>query len=100
MISGNWKGPFYVWTLETKQEKEQAKKEITEILKEAELRVARELWAAAVEPGVGEKIKTKQAWQGKKYKIKKLKRMDAKGVDSWRYVTSLYRLLLWPTCLQ
>lgn len=121
MISRNWKGPFHVWAAETKEEKEQAKREIAEwnarsgeeeeelntewrateefrVLKEGELRAARELRAAAAEWGAEEKIKTTQSWRGKKYKIKKLKRKDAKGVDSWRYVTSLCRPLLWPTC--
>jgi len=119
MISWGWKGPFHVWSAETKEEKDKAKKEIGEwnarceekeeiqnqqwkateefkLLKERELREAKEQRAAAVERG--EKIKTKQSWRGKKFKIKKLKRKYAKGVDSWRYVTGLCRPVLWPTC--
>jgi len=120
IISSNWKGPFHVWPAETKEEKDQARKEIAEwnsksgeeeeglnrewrtseefrLLKEGELKAARELRAAALDRG-GEKIRTTQSWRGKTYKIKKLKGKNAKGVDSWRYVTSLCRPLLWPTC--
>jgi len=89
-----------MWSAETKKEKDKAKKEIREciawyeekeeiqnqqwkateefkILKERELWEAKEQRAAAV--GRGEKIKTKQSWWGKKFKIKKLKRKMRRG---------------------
>jgi len=119
MISWNWKGPFHFWATKTKEEKEQAKRKTAEwnaksgeeelnsgrrtmekfrVLKERELWEARELRAAAIEREAGEKTKTTQSWWGKKYKIKKLKRNNTKGVHSWRYITSVCCPLLWPIC--
>jgi len=122
MISWNWKGPFHIWAKETKEEKAEAKKGVEEWNKEAErkedqlnaewrgteewrvlkeveleaLRASRGLRAAARERG--EKLIVPQSWRAKKFKVVRAKRKDAKGIDSWRYVTALCRPLLWSTC--
>ena len=119
MISYGWKGPFWVWESESEEEKVAAASKIlsyNENCGEEESRLntawrASEEWkelrrkelANACEACLrasltGIKTKTTQSWRGKKYKIKKLKRGDSKGIDSWRYVTDLARPLLWPTC--
>ncbi|RPA94324.1 hypothetical protein L873DRAFT_1937458 [Choiromyces venosus 120613-1] len=118
MISYGWKGPFWVWERETEEEKAKATSDITSYnenckeeesclntawwaseewqeLRKRELSNAREARLLASLTGV--KTKTTQSWRGKKYKIKKLKRGDSKGIDSWRYVTCLARPLQWPT---
>ena len=49
----------------------------------------------------GEKAAKKripQTWQAKRYQIEKYKRGDGNGVDSWRYVKAVARLILWPEC--
>ena len=113
------KGPFWVWESETDEEKETATSKImtyNENCREEKTRLNEAWWASDVwqelrrrklsDPHkarilaslTGVKLKTTQSWKGKKYKIKKLKRGDSKGVDSWRYVTCLARPLLWPTC--
>ena len=119
MIGWGWKGPFHIWESESKEEREEAAKQIALLnqaaqekennlntiwrsseewrqLRHQELQVARELRQAALQSG--EKVKTIQTWRGKKFKIHKLKRGDGKGVDSWRYVTMLARPVLWPEC--
>ena len=119
MISYGWKGPFWVWESETEEEKVTAVSKILSYnencgeeefrlntawraseewkeLRRVELADAREARLLASLTGV--KTKTTQSWRGKKYKIKKLKRGDSKGIDSWWYVTDLARPLLWPTC--
>ncbi|RPA94399.1 hypothetical protein L873DRAFT_1747136, partial [Choiromyces venosus 120613-1] len=122
MIRWNWKGPFHIWAKETRVEKEEATRAVGEWNKEAgrkedelnavwrgteewrelkevelaALRAARSLRAAAKERG--EKITVPQSWQAKKFKIVQAQRKDAKGIDSWRYVTTLCRPLLWLTC--
>jgi len=119
MISYGWKGPFWVWQSESEEEKARATSDILSYnenceeeesrlntawraseewqeLRKRELSTAREARLLASLTGV--KAKTTQSWRGKKYKIKKLKRGDSKGIDSWRYVTCLARPLLWPTC--
>jgi len=118
-ISWGWKGPFYVWSAETKQEKSPAMRTIVELntkggeeekrlndlwrqseqwklLLERELAEARLARIAGKE--TGEKVKTTQSWRGKKYKIKNVERGDSRGGDSWRYVHLLCKPLLWPTC--
>jgi transposase len=121
MIGWNYKGPFHIWEKETKEEKEDAQKQIKALnagwiveqkrlndewktteewrqLKERELKMAREAKAAAKLEG--EKCaKTKQSWRGNKYQREfKLQRGDVKGIDSWRYVTVLGRPILYPEC--
>ena len=108
-----------MWDPESKEEKQAAKKTIAELnkekiemegmlnkdwkeseeyleLKEQELAEARRL--KALDKELGTKTKTTQSWRGKKYKCKKLKRGEGKGVDSWRYVEDLARPILWPFC--
>jgi len=115
MISYGWKGPFWVWESESEEEKVTAAGKILSYnenygeeesrlntawraseewkeLRREELANAREARLLASLTGV--KTKTTQSWRGKKYKIKKLKRGDSKGIDSWRYVTDLARPLL------
>ncbi|RPB00568.1 hypothetical protein L873DRAFT_1897545 [Choiromyces venosus 120613-1] len=120
MISYGWKGPFWVWESETEEEKVTATSKIlryNENCGEEESRLntawrASEEWkespreelanaheAHLLASLAGVKTKTTQSWRGKKFKIKKLKRGDSKGIDSWQYVTDLARPLLWPTCL-
>ena len=65
-------------------------------LRRGELADAREARLLASLTGV--KTKTTHSRRGKKYKIKKPKMGDSKGIDSWRYVTDLGRPLLWPAC--
>jgi len=119
MISWSWKGPFYVWSAETKEEKAEAAHTIAELNAKggAEEKRLNDLWRQSEEwklsqeteldearvariagKAIGQKVKTTQSWRGKKYKIKKLERGDSKGVDSWRYVQVLCKPLLWPTC--
>ena len=119
MIGWGWKGPFHIWESESKEERDQAVKQIASLnqsaqekedrlnaiwrssdewkeLRQQELQVARELRQIAQQNG--EKAKTVQTWRGKKFKIYKLKRGDGKGIDSWRYITKLARPILWPEC--
>ncbi|RPA99133.1 hypothetical protein L873DRAFT_1828106 [Choiromyces venosus 120613-1] len=101
MISYSWKGPFWVWESETEEEKVRATKDIINYNdncgeEESQLFNAREARILATITGI--KAKTTQSWKGKKYKIKKLKRGDSHGVDSWHYVTCLAQPLLWPAC--
>lgn len=72
-----------------------ASEELKEIQR-GELADAREARLLASLTGV--KTKTTQSWRGKKYKIKKPKMGDSKGIVSWRYVTDLAHPLLWPAC--
>jgi transposase len=119
-IMWNYKGPFYVWDPETKEEREAAAIEIPKLnaeyeaeekqrndqwkaskeweeLRERELKEAREIRAAAI--AKGEKPpKTTQTWRGKKHKIEKVKRGKGRGIDSWRYVQHVCRPVLWPEC--
>ena len=119
MVGWGWKGPFYVWEPETKEEREEAEEKIKEINKEnmekevelnaewkasqewQDLRV-KELAAAAkqraAEKQRAAKAQVPQTWRGKKFKISKIKRGDGKGVDSWRYVKHVARPILWPEC--
>jgi hypothetical protein len=116
----NYKGPFYVWDPETKEEREAAAIEIpklnTEYTEEAkrlnaewkateewqelrrrELKEAREILTAA--KAKGEKApKTTRTWRNKKHKIAKVKRGKGKRIDSWRYVQNVCRPVLWPEC--
>jgi len=119
MIGWGWKGLFWVWEHETTEEKEEAAKKITAYneksseeetrlnnawratgewreLKEQELAAART--ARALAKRTGAKVKTTQSWRSKKYKVRRIKRGEVRGVDSWRYVTALARTLIWPTC--
>ena len=119
MIGWNFKGPFYVWTPETDEEREEAIREITRLnaasheeadrlnaewrasstwkeLKALELAAARRQRQA--EKNGAAKVKIPQSWHGKKYKIEKIKRGDGRGVDAWRYVKYVARPLLWPEC--
>ena len=41
MIGWQWKGPFYIWTTETEEEKEEAIREITRLNSEAGIEEAR-----------------------------------------------------------
>jgi transposase len=119
-IMWNYKGPFYVWDPETKEEREAAAIEIPKLnaeyaeeekrlnagwkateewkaLRERELEEAREIRAAA--KAKGEKApKTTQTWRNKKHKIAKVKHGKGKGIDSWRYVQNVCRPVLWPEC--
>jgi transposase len=119
-IMWNYKGPFYVWDPETKEEREAAAIEIPKLnaeyaeeekrlnagwkateewkaLRERELEEAREIRAAA--KAKGEKAsKTTQTWHNKKHKIAKVKHGKGKGIDSWRYVQNVCRPVLWPEC--
>jgi transposase len=119
-IMWNYKGPFYVWDPETKEEREAAAIEIPKLnaehaeeekrlnaewkatkewqeLRERELKEAREIRAAA--KAKGEKApKTTQTFRNKKHKIAKVKRGKGKGIDSWRYVQNGCRPVLWPEC--
>jgi len=122
MIGWNWKGPFHIWAKETKEEKAEATRAVGEwnkeaarkedqlnaewrgteewrVLKEVELaalRAAKSLRAAAKVRG--EKLTVSPSWRAKKFKIVHAQRKDAKGIDSWRYVTALCRPLLWLAC--
>ena len=119
MVGWGWKGPFYVWEPETKEEREEAEKKIKEIneenmAREAQLNAewksssdwqdlrAAELAAAAkqraAEKQGAPKARVPQTWRGKKFKISKIKRGDGKGIDSWRYVKHVARPILWPEC--
>ncbi|RPA98886.1 hypothetical protein L873DRAFT_1686154, partial [Choiromyces venosus 120613-1] len=121
MIGWGWKGPFHVWEMETKQEREEAATAIAilEAKRVAEENELNTLWKASDEwkqlklteqiayrlqrrAEKSENIPKKripQTWRGKKYKIERYKRGDGKGVDSWRYVKAVARPLLWPECL-
>ncbi|RPA97195.1 hypothetical protein L873DRAFT_1771557 [Choiromyces venosus 120613-1] len=121
MIGWGWKGPFHVWEMETKQEREEAATAIAilEVKRVAEENELNTLWKASDEwkqlklteqiayrlqrrAEKSENIPKKwipQTWHGKKYKIKRYKRGDGKGVDSWRYVKAVACPLLWPECL-
>lgn len=119
MVMWGWKGPFFVWAAETPEEREHATQEIArlnessveeeerlntewrnseewKLLREQELRQARQAQAEA--KAAGKTVKTTQSWRGKKYKIKKIKRGEGRGVDAWRYVHQLCVPVLWPTC--
>jgi hypothetical protein len=50
-----------------------------------ELRIARELRAAAEAAGKKAPVTT-QSFRGKKYKLKRIVKGDGKGIDSWRYI--------------
>ena len=90
MIGWGWKGPFHIWESESKEEREEAAKQIALLpqaaqekednlntiwrsseewrqLHHQELQAARELRQAALQSG--EKVKTIQTWRGKKFKI-------------------------------
>ena len=119
MVGWGWKGPFYVWEAETKEERQEAEEIIRELneasaMKEEELnqewrsspewsdlRVV-ELAAAAkqraAEKRGAAKTRIPQTWRGKKFKIDKLKRGDGRGIHSWRYVKHVARPILWPEC--
>lgn len=120
-ISWGWKGPFFIWPATTKEEKKKAKEEIEEMnrqmaeeigrlnaawksseewrnLREQELRVAAE--QRAVGRAEGRKVKTVQSFRGKRYTFRPLKVGEGKGVDSWRYVNHLCKLILWPACTE
>ncbi|RPB04331.1 hypothetical protein L873DRAFT_1840425 [Choiromyces venosus 120613-1] len=105
MIGWGWKGPFHVWEMETKQEREEAATAIAilEAKRVAEENELNTLWKASDEwkhlklteqiayrlqrrAEKSENIPKKripQTWRGKKYKIERYKRGDGKGVDSW-----------------
>ena len=123
-IGWNWKGPFYVWSKESKEEKVKAVEDMKAWNKKAEeeeeepnaawrrteewqklrevelaaLRVAKALRKAAKERGEILVLKVGQSWRAKKFKIARAIRKDVKGIDSWRYVTALCKPVLWPTC--
>jgi transposase len=116
----NYKGPFYVWDPETKEEREAAALKIPKLnaeygaeekrrneewkasqewreLRERELKEAKEIRAAAL-ANREKPPKTNQSWRGKKHKIAKIKRGKGRGIDSWRYVQHVCRPVLWPEC--
>ena len=121
-IGYGWKGPFYVWDIETEDERKEAENEITRLnaemeekaqkaneewkkslewkaLREKELEEAR-IQRAAEKIG-GPKKKTEQSWRGKKFRVEKLKRGEnTRGVDAWRYVKHVATPLMWPECLR
>lgn len=119
MIGLGWKGPFHVWLPETDEERDEAMRKISRLNTEAqeeedrlktawktseewkELKV-RELSEArkqrAAEKNGAPKKKTSQSWQGKKFKIQKIRKGDGRGVDAWRYVKHVARPLFWPEC--
>lgn len=117
-----WKGPFYVWSSETEEEKEEAIREISRLnseaaieearlnahwkasedwrtLREVELENARKQRQLEKNHGCAKK-KIPQTWRGKKFKIQKIKRGEGRGIDAWRYVKHVARPLLWPECRQ
>jgi hypothetical protein len=119
-IMWNYKGPFYVWDPETKEEREAAAIEIPKLnaeyeaeekrrneeskasqewreLRERELKEAKQIRAAALAKGK-KPPKTTQSWRGKKHKIAKIKRGKGGGIDSWRYVQHVCRPVLGPKC--
>lgn len=121
MIGWQWKGPFYVWCPETDEEREEAIREIAKLDTEAAIEEARlnTVWKASeewrelrelklenarkqhqAERNGGAKKKTAQTWQGKKFKIQKIKRGEGRGVDAWRYVKHVAWPPLWPECLE
>ena len=103
MIGYGWKGPFYVWEVETDEEKKEAEAEITRINTEmvakadeknrqwaappewAELK-ERELAAAKAQRRAEEngapKQQVPQSWRGKVDKIKRGE--NIREVDEWR----------------
>ena len=120
MIGWGWKGPFYVWEIETSEEREEAALAIAllEEGREAEEKRLNEEWKASEE---WEDLRTEelaafsaqryaekhnnppkqrvpQTYRGKKFKLAKYKRGEGRGIDSWRYVKCVARPLLWPTC--
>ena len=118
MIGYGWKGPFYVWEVETDEEKKEAEAEIARInaemvaeadkknrewtaspewaeLKERELAAAKAQRRA--EKNGAPKQQVPQSWRGKKYKVDKIKRGEnIRGVDAWRYVKHVAAPLMWP----
>ena len=121
MIGWQWKGPFYVWSAETDEEREEATREIAKLNLEAAIEEARlnaewkasEQWRELKEVLVelenarkqrqaerngGAKKKIPQTWRGKKYKIHKMTRGEGRGINAWRYVKHVARPILWPEC--
>ncbi|RPA93462.1 hypothetical protein L873DRAFT_1830783 [Choiromyces venosus 120613-1] len=98
MISYGWKGPFWVWESKTEEEKLRATSKILSYNKNCgeEESCLNTAWRLSEE--WQELWRKELANACKKYKIKKLKRGDSKGIDSWQYVTCLAHPLLWPTC--
>jgi hypothetical protein len=66
-------------------------------LREQELRIAREIRAAALASKTKAPVTT-PSFRGKKYKLKRIIKGDGKGIDSWRYIKYVDRPILWPTC--
>ncbi|KAF8242910.1 hypothetical protein K440DRAFT_500005, partial [Wilcoxina mikolae CBS 423.85] len=114
-------GPFYIWDPETKEEREQAHNEITQLNKERKLEaiLKNEEWKNSVEfkqlkvrELAARRILREDAKQWgistpylkqhsmrKKYTYEKLKLgYQRRGVDSWRYVKHIGLPLLWPEC--
>jgi hypothetical protein len=119
IIVWNFKSPFHLWEKDTKQEKQAATREIAELnktitdeadrlnaewktteewqqLRQYELKATAQQCTA--EKNGAPKAKISQTYRHTKYKVQKLKRGDAKGIDSWQYVKHIARPLLWPTC--
>ena len=46
----------------------------------------------------GEKVKVRESWRNKKFKVEKIERGAGKGIDAWRYVKDIGRPILWPLC--
>ena len=119
MIGWQWKGPFYVWSAETDEEREEAIQEIKKLNAEGAIEEARlnAEWEATedwrelrelelenarkqrqVERNGGVKKKNPQTWRGKKFKIHKMTRGEGRGINAWRYVKHVARPVLWPEC--
>ncbi|KAA8913099.1 hypothetical protein FN846DRAFT_886784 [Sphaerosporella brunnea] len=119
-IKWGCKGPFYIWSPETEAEQVEAREQIAKInqqieeeenrlnaewkksrewaeLREKELRIAREIRAAALASNTKAPVTT-QSFRGKKHKLKRIVKGDGKGIDAWRYNKYVCRPILWPTC--
>jgi len=84
------KGPCHIWKPETKQEKEQAKKEIEKLNAEMEPTICEEweLATAMSRAGLRNKRGKKPVWKWDK-KHGKLVRGEGGGIDWWRYCSKV-----------
>ena len=113
-------GPFYIWSTETDEEREEALRQIAILngeidvrekalnaawkttaewreLREHELQAGREMKAAAKLAGTLPG-KATHSYKGKKFKLNNIPKGKKGGIDAWRYIKHVARPLLWPAC--